>query len=161
MINLMRLEVRKNKIRTFIIASILISIAMLGFIYLFAYAPHIEPNDPDLMIFAGYRNIVALYGVVCMTAFSILASVMYSRFMIDEYTGKRLILTFSYPINRKKIVIVKLLVVSLFTIVSMVLCNLIVFTIFGVTELIHPLVEETLTLEYLFQALMILLPWLY
>ncbi|QGH32870.1 ABC transporter permease [Gracilibacillus salitolerans] len=149
MIDLMKFEIKRNKIRTFVLASIFISIAMMGFIYLFAYAPQLEPNDPDLLLFSSYNNIVTLYGAVSMTAFCTLASVMYSRFIIDEYTGDRLILLFSYPLNRKKILLVKFSVVIIFIFLSIVICNLIVFSIFGITELIHPLVEETITIKYI------------
>lgn len=153
MVELMKLELKRNKMRTYIVTAILISIVMMGFIYLFAYAPKLEPNDPDLLIFSGYNNIVALYGVVHMTAFCILSSVMYSRFIIDEYSGPRLILLFSYPVSRQKILLVKLAVVFLFTSLSMAVCNLIVFSTFGITELVHPLVEETITSAFIQDAI--------
>lgn len=152
MIDLMKLEIKRNKLKTFTLASTFISIAMLGFMYLFAYAPQLEPNDPDLMIFAGYNNLVTLYGVVNMTAFCTLSSVMYSRFIIDEYSGNRLTLLFSYPVNRKKILLVKLSFVFIFTSLAMTVCNLIVFSIFGITEYIYPLVNETINVKYMQDA---------
>ncbi|WP_156418648.1 ABC transporter permease [Lentibacillus amyloliquefaciens] len=153
MVELMKLELKQIKMRTYIKTAILISIVMMGFIYLFAYAPKLEPNDPDLLIFSGYTNVVKLYGVVHMTAFSILASVMYSRFIIDGYSGQRLILLFSYPIRRQKILLVKLAVVFLFISLSMAACNLIVFSTFGITELIYPIVEETITTAFIQDAI--------
>ena len=50
---LISLELKKNKISTYIIAGIIIAITMLGFLFLFAYAPLIEPNDKDMQIFSG------------------------------------------------------------------------------------------------------------
>ena len=44
---LIRLELKKNKLNTYIMGGIIITIIMLGFLFLFAYAPLIEPNDRD------------------------------------------------------------------------------------------------------------------
>lgn len=152
MFDLMKLEIKRNKIRTYIIATIVISICMLGLIYLFAYVPQLEPNDPDMKLFAGYNNIISLFSVLTMFGFCVLSSVMYSRFVIEEYTGKRVILLFSYPISRVRIFISKVAVVSLFTIISMSICNITVFSVFGITEKICPLVNESITLEIIIKA---------
>lgn len=48
---LIRLELKKNKLNTYIMGGIIITIIMLGFLFLFAYAPLIEPNDKDMEIF--------------------------------------------------------------------------------------------------------------
>ena len=45
MIKLLKLELKKQNIRTYIISSIIVSIVMLGFLFLFAYAPQIYSND--------------------------------------------------------------------------------------------------------------------
>ena len=39
---LFELELQKNKIRTYVAASLAIAFTMLGFLYLFAYAPMLE-----------------------------------------------------------------------------------------------------------------------
>ncbi len=148
----MKLEIKRNNISTFIISTIVISIVMLGFIYLIAYAPQLEPNDSEMNLFAGYNNIISLFSVLTMSCFCVLSAVMYSRFVIEEYTGKRAILLFSYPISRSKIFISKVVVVSLFTMLAMAICNIVVFTIFGVTENIFSLVSESITSEIIIKA---------
>ena len=60
---LIRLELKKNNINTYILADIIIAITMIGFLFLFAYAPLIEPNDKDMAIFAGYDNLISLFCV--------------------------------------------------------------------------------------------------
>ncbi|MBS4201678.1 ABC transporter permease [Bacillus sp. FJAT-49732] len=153
MYDLMKLELKRNNIRTYLISTFVIAIIMLGFIYLFAYVPQFDPNDADLGLFVGYNNIISLFGVINMTVFCVLSSVVYSRFIIEEYMGKRVILLFSYPINRGKIFISKILVVSLFTIISMILCNILIFVIFGLSETISPLVNERITFEIITKAI--------
>lgn len=150
---LIKLELKRNKIRTYVIASLIIAITMLGFLYLFAYAPMLEPNDKDMAIFSGYNNLVPLFGVLNMAVFCVLSAVMYSKFIIEDYSGKRPILLFSYPVSRKKIVLSKLGVVCGFTIISMVISNLIAFLIFGITENFIHLVSGDFTFSIMVQAI--------
>ena len=126
---LIRLELKKNNINTYILADIIIAITMIGFLFLFAYAPLIEPNDKDMAVFC------------------VMSAVMYCRFVIEDYSGKRPILLFSYPVSRKKVVLSKLLIVCGFTIISMVICNFIVFLIFGITENFIHLVGNNFTVS--------------
>lgn len=155
MIKLIKLELRRNNIRTYVIASIMIAIVMLGFLYLFAYAPKLDPNDKDLEIFLGYNNLIPLFGVLNMAAFCVLSAVMYSKFIIEDYSGNRPVLLFSYPISRKKILFSKLSVVSIFTIISMIISNLIIFLIFGITEKTMHLVSGGFTAAIMLQAIKI------
>lgn len=124
---LFELELQKNKIRTYVAASLAIAFTMLGFLYLFAYAPMLEPNDKDMAIFSGYHNLIPLFGVLNMAVFCVLSAVMYSKFIIEDYTGKRIILLFSYPVSRKKILLSKLGIVCLFTVISMTVSNIAIF----------------------------------
>lgn len=153
MIKLIKLELRKNNMRAYVRASIVIAITMLGFLYLFAYAPKLEPSDKDLKIFLGYNNLIPLFGVLNMAFFCVLSSVMYSNFIIEDYSGKRLILLFSYPISRKKILVSKLSVVSLFTVISMIISSLMIFSIFGLTEKTMHLVSSGFTTATMLQAI--------
>lgn len=149
---LIRLELKRNKIRTYVISSLIIAITMLGFLYLFAYAPMLEPNDKDMAIFSGYNNLIPLFGVMNMAVFCVLSAVMYSKFIIEDYSGKRPILLFSYPVSRKKIVLAKLSVVCGFTIIAMVISNLIIFLIFCITENFIHLVSGDFTFSIMVQA---------
>ena len=154
---LFELELQKNKIRTYVAASLAIAFTMLGFLYLFAYAPMLEPNDKDMAIFSGYHNLIPLFGVLNMAVFCVLSAVMYSKFIIEDYTGKRIILLFSYPVSRKKILLSKLGIVCLFTVISMTVSNIAIFLIFGLTEQFIHLVNESFTLFILAQAIEITL----
>ena len=149
---LIRLELKKNKLNTYIIAGTIITIIMLGFLFLFAYAPLIEPNDKDMAIFSGYNNLIPLFGVFSMAVFCVMSSVMYSKFIIEDYSGKRPILLFSYPVSRKKIILSKLGVVSGFSVISMIACNLIVFLTFGITENFIHLVGKDFTLSIMLKV---------
>ena len=149
---LIRLELRRTNFRTYVISALIIAV-MLGFLYLFAYAPMLETNDADMKIFSGYENLIPLYGVLNMTVFCVLAAVIYSKIIIEEYSGKRPILLFSYPINRKKIMLSKLCIVFVFTVIAMFISNFLIFIIFGVSEKFLHLVSGDFTYSIMFQAI--------
>lgn len=150
---LIELEWRKHNIRTYLIAVLIMAVAMLGFLYLFAYAPLLEPNDQDMAIFSGYANLIPLFGVLNMAVFCVLSAVMHAKFIIEAYTGKRVILLFSYPVSRKKMLLSKLGATGMFTILSMVISNLAIYVIFGVSEQFIPLVRERFTFSILLRAM--------
>ena len=152
---LIRLELRRTNFRTYVISALIIAVIMLGFLYLFAYAPMLETNDADMKIFSGYENLIPLYGVLNMTVFCVLAAVIYSKIIIEEYSGKRPILLFSYPINRKKIMLSKLCIVFVFvfTVIAMFISNFLIFIIFGVSEKFLHLVSGDFTYSIMFQAI--------
>jgi len=105
MMDLMKLELKGNTIRIYILSTLVITLVMLGMLYLFAYAPQLDPSDADMRLFAGFNHMIPLFSVLNMTIFCVMSAVMYSRFVIEEYTGQRVILLFSYPIKRGKIFI--------------------------------------------------------
>lgn len=150
---LIRLELRRTNFRTYVISALIIAVIMLGFLYLFAYAHMLETNDADMKIFSGYENLIPLYGVLNMTVFCVLAAVIYSKIIIEEYSGKRPILLFSYPINRKKIMLSKLCIVFVFTVIAMFISNFLIFIIFGVSEKFLHLVSGDFTYSIMFQAI--------
>ena len=87
-----------------------------------------------------------------MAVFCVMSSVMYSKFVIEDYSGKRPILLFSYPVSRKKVILSKLSVVSGVTIISMIVSNLLVFMTFGITENFIHLVGKDFTLPIMLKV---------
>lgn len=149
---LIKLEYKKHNLRVYVKLAAVITLVMLGFLYLFAYAPMLEPDDKDMAIFSGYQNLIPVFGVLHMTVFGVLSAVMNARLIIEEYAGKRMILLFSYPVSRTKVILSKLILVVGFTVIVMTVSSLVIFLIFGVTENMIPLVNERFTLATLKQA---------
>lgn len=153
MLNLMRLELKRNNLRTYQLATVFIFFLVLGFTYLFAYVPQFNPDDTDLLLFSGYANVFSLSILICMAIFCILSSVMYARFIIDEYAGKRAALLFSYPVDRRRVLLAKILVVFLFNFVAMIVCSVFALGIFSLTEQFAPMItSETLSASTLVAA---------
>jgi hypothetical protein len=155
MLKLIKLELRRNNLHTFIVSSIIITFVMFGLFLLFAYIPKLEPNDSDLVFFSGYDNLIPLFSVVNMTVFCVLSSIMYCKFVIEDYSGKRPILLFSYPISRKKIFLSKLCIVNMFTILTLILSNFLIFLIFGILEKILILINQPFTFSTMLWAIKI------
>lgn len=149
MYKLMKLELRKIKMRPYILASIMASILLTVFIYFISFVAKVE-NEPD---FQNYSNIFLFTRVISMIFFSILSAIMYSRFIIDEYRGEKLILQFTYPAKRIRILLAKIGVVTVFTIVAILISNIPPFVIFSMTEVISPIVQDSLSQELLFSTL--------
>lgn len=145
MIKLIKLELKRNKINTYVTASIIACIIMIAFIYFVAYVAQVE-NEKD---FQNYTNIFCFTEIIGLFIFSILSSVMYVRLIINEYSANRIALLFSYPVSRKKILLAKLLVVFLFTAIAMFICTLIPLSIFCVSEYVSPIVADTFSARLL------------
>lgn len=85
-----------------------------------------------------------------MVIFTILSAIMSSKFIIEEYAGKRAILLFSYPVSRQKVLSAKICMVFLYTVIAMCLCGTVIFSVFLGTESLFPVCSDTLTLPTFF-----------
>ena len=151
--NLIALELKRNRLRPYHIATLICGVTMLGFQYLMAAIPYMDPTEPDTELFSQYPFLMGITCLVCMAIFSILSAVMASRFVVEEYSGKRAILLLSYPINRKKVLSAKLMLVLLYTVGAMLLCGAVIQTVFFLTELLYPLCSDQLTIKVILQSL--------
>lgn len=153
MIKLIGLELKRNNIRTYVAASALSCIALVAFIYFIAYVAQVDTSRTE-MEFQNYTDIFRFTRAISIIIFSTLSAVMYSRFVIEEYSGKRAALLFSYPVSRSKILSAKLLLVFMFTSVSMMIGTAIPYIIFSITESVSPIVvQDVITMELVTDAL--------
>lgn len=127
---LIKFELKRNSLKTYHIAVVIITVVILSFLYLLAAIPQIDAADSDTEMFMSYDFIIGLGNIISMAIFSIMSSVMASKFIVDEYTGKKAILLFSYPVDRKKILDAKIIMVFSYTAISMLVCNGIAITVF-------------------------------
>lgn len=146
-------ELKRNRLRPYHIATLICGVTMLGFQYLMAAIPYMDPTEPDAELFSQYRFLMGITCLVCMAIFSILSAVMASRFVVEDYSGKRAILLLSYPISRKKVLSAKLMLVFLYTVCAMLLCGAVIQTVFFLTELLFPICSDHLTIKVVLQSL--------
>ena len=155
--NLIALELKRNRLRPYNIAVLICGVTMLGFQYLMAAIPYMDPTEPDAELFSQYPFLMGITCLVCMVIFSILSAVMASRFVVEEYSGKRAILLLSYPISRKKVLCAKLMLVFAYTVGAMLLCGAMVQAVFFLTESLFPICSNQLTIKAILQSLGFLL----
>ncbi len=154
---LIALELKRNRLRPYHIATLICGLTMLGFQYLMAAIPYMEPTEPDAELFSQYPFLMGITCLVCMAIFSILSAVMASRFVVEEYSRKRAILLLSYPISRKKVLCAKLVLVFAYTVGAMLLCGAVIQAVFFLTESLFPLCSDQLTINMFLQSLGFLL----
>ena len=123
---LISLEVKRNRLRPYHIAVLIGGFTLLAFHYFMAAIPFIDPTEADIAIFSSYDFLFNLNHLVSMATFGILGAVMGTRFVIEEYSGAKAILLFSYPIRRKKIMGAKLWLVFCYPVAAMLLCGIVI-----------------------------------
>ncbi|MDR1033195.1 MAG: ABC transporter permease [Bifidobacteriaceae bacterium] len=146
---LIALELAKNNIRIYLIAVAVITVVMVGFTYFYASVPYMS-NDEEFM---DYSSIFVLVSMLITVSFCILSAVMLSKFIVEEYTGNRAILLFSYPVSRRKILAAKLIFVLAFTFVGLIVSSFVTFSIFGAIEHFAPIVHIGVFAEALAQVM--------
>ena len=150
---LIKFELKRNSLKTYHIAVVIITVVILSFLYLLAAIPQIDTADTDTEMFMSYGFIIGLGNIISMAIFSIMSSVMASKFIVDEYTGKKAILLFSYPVDRKKILDAKIIMVFSYTAISMLVCNGIAITVFLSTESLFLLCQDSIDITLLWDCI--------
>ncbi len=142
--HLIKLELEKINIRPYVYTGLGIVICMLGLLYTFAMIAHVG-GDSDAAEFSTYHNIWVLVNTLQMAAYAVLVAVMFSTFLLKDYTGKNAILIFSYPTERQKLLQCKIALVSLFIAAFMIGGTILMYAIFTLSEAVFPLVPDQLS----------------
>ena len=116
MIQLMKLELKKVKLSTYVkemLICFLIATSLIGLFLCILIADSEAMNDFD-----GYTEFIILLDIMIRAIFIIYSSFCLNRMVIDEYRNKTILLMFTYPINRKKLFLAKLVMIFLGTTIS-------------------------------------------
>ena len=146
MLKLMKLELHQNRLKPYIFVTLMISVTLLIFAYFFAFAPHVRV---EANVFDNYEDIIGMTSILGVICFSIMSATMQAKFIVADYTSKRINLIFSYPIKRKKILLDKLLLVATFTVISQILCYTFVFGTFFLLNSVYSVVINGILSSYL------------
>lgn len=120
MLELMKLEIKKVKMGGYIKGAVIANLIMIaiGVIMLLVWKNEGNMQQTSL------AKLFSMNGMAVKAIFVVMASVLITRFIIEEYKNNTIALLFMYPINRKKLMIAKLLVVVSFTFVCIVLSSI-------------------------------------
>lgn len=120
MLKLIKLEMKKVKVGGYIRGALIANLVIIGMLLIMIFASKNEGN----LEFTSYTFSFSMVDTLVKATFIVFASVLVARFIIEEYKNNTITLLFMYPINRKKLIAAKLIIVVLFTFISIVLSNI-------------------------------------
>lgn len=120
MIKLINLEIKKFKLMRYwkgVLGANLGFVIFIGMVY---FLNKVEEEIP----FDNFEMASTIISAVVSATFIIFASVILAKLVIDEYKNKSIDLMFTYPISRKKIMTAKLIIVMVFTFMTVLFSTL-------------------------------------
>ena len=128
MIKLIKLEWKKNNIKKYTIAALILASALCLFIFALAYLG--IANDPETGVpdaAPGNDTISAPIELFTGMSFLVFTSAMLASFIVGAYKNKTMNLMFSYPIKRQKILASQMLAVWSFNFTALALTKLLLY----------------------------------
>lgn len=145
MLKLIALEIRKNKLAGILKGALYANLAILAFMILMVF---IDQSEAD-STFVSYADIFEGLYVFVKSTYIIFAAILLSKLVIEEYKNNTITLLFMYPISRKKLITAKLIIVFLFTLVNIVVAEIVIGGILvGINHYVN-VVQGQLTLSML------------
>ncbi|MCM3765069.1 ABC transporter permease [Neobacillus niacini] len=146
---LISLEIKKYKLFSYLKGVAIANLAIMAMLCLVYYGEKVE----GVVAYENYEMAFGVIGSIIRPVFIIFAAVLISKLIIDEYRSNSISLMFTYPINRKKIIIAKLAIVASFTFLTIVLSNLLIGSVFYLVDSYLHFVPEALTGKVLTDSL--------
>lgn len=112
MVHLIRLELKKVHFKKYTLFSVLAILLSMFFVF-------VALNDTSDSTYT-FENTFRAVEMIFAFVFIIFFAVLNVSLIISEYNSKTILLMFTYPVDRKKIIIAKLLMITLFIVVSMI-----------------------------------------
>jgi len=132
--HLIRLESKKNKLGWFVKGAILANIFILGLLCMISV---IEKSEGTEMM-KDVTGIFTISGASVRGVFIVFAAVLISKMIIQEFKNRTIHIMFSYPINRKKILSAKLILIVCMTFIAMTISHIVVMIGFiGLNQIFH------------------------
>lgn len=116
---LMKIEIKKINVKTYILSEIFISL-MLCFFMLVAMDSAKHGLAEPVMT---YSTIIKAIATFTIDAYVIFGAVMIAKTVIEEYTNKTILILFSYPVHRGKMIRAKLLLIYMFLTIGVIIGN--------------------------------------
>ena len=145
MFKLIKLEFKKFKIMGNIKGVTIANLIILAFLVMGIFASKAD-NE---MIFDTWNDTLLFTSMFVRITFSIYAGVLISKLIIGEYKNKTINILFTYPINRKKVMIAKLFIVTTFAFVSMIISNIFISSMLYILNMFISFTKEALTIGIL------------
>lgn len=109
---LMKLELKKVHFGKYILLSALMIVLSMYFVFVALYDSSGTARTYDNT----FRTVEMIFAFVFIIFFAVLVSAL----VISEYNNRTILLMFTYPVDKKKVILSKLMVVTLFITASMI-----------------------------------------
>ena len=146
MLNLIKLEFKKNKFNGSWLGVLIANIAILGIVALMYFDPGALENEITM---PNYQEAFFIIDTIIRATFIIYASTLIARFVIDEYRHKTMSLMFTYPVSRKKLIAAKLTIIFVWTTIAILLSNIVVTSALVLTNNYFGYIPGTLSSDIL------------
>ena len=124
------------------LAAFSLSIAML-----FLFIPDEEMGRGDAMIIREWESLIVLVSCVTLFGFAVLGAVIYVNAVFKEYQGKRSLLLFSYPIERKRMFRAKACLSGISIMAAAFIVNYLVLLVAGLTSNVFHIMPHSFGLK--------------
>lgn len=131
MMKLIKLELRRNNLKPYLWGSLGIFIFAMVMGVFFIALPIIDPSDPTSKEMSDFTMLSPLISIIVMGSYTILGSVMNTKFIVEEYTGRKNLLLFTYPQKRSQILLAKFTLTFVFTFSALILSNVVALLLIG------------------------------
>ncbi|MGN4126959.1 ABC transporter permease [Lysinibacillus sphaericus] len=149
MLNLMRLEMRKYQLGSYVKGAIIANFIILGFMFMILFISKIEKDTA----IENYQIALTVIDSFVRGVFIVFAATLIAKLIIGEYKNRTITTAFMYPIKRKKLIAAKLAIVITFTFGAIVISNVFITAIFFFISTTYHLIPDTLMTSVVMQQL--------
>ncbi|MGG0942373.1 ABC transporter permease [Bacillus subtilis] len=145
--NLIRIELRKMKMGWYIRGALIANVIIMGFMWLISYS---EKADGGVS-FQSTDEAFLIIGTFVRAVFIVFGAVLIVKLVISEYKNKTILVMFTYPISRKKLLTAKLMIAGGLTFITILLSNILIAAGFFWLNSIYHFIPGELTSEIISQ----------
>jgi len=154
MLHLMKLELKKFKLGWYVKRAIIANIVILALMIFVSIIAQVE-GDAEIR---NPETILLMASTIVRATFIVFGSVLIARLIIGEYKNKTILLMFSYPINRKKMMTSKLAIAAIVTFITVIVSNILVVGVFFGIDSYFSILPNSFTVDQLMQEGIKLVP---
>ncbi|MGN4675399.1 ABC transporter permease [Bacillus cereus group sp. MYBK225-1] len=154
MLHLMKLELKKFKLGWYVKRAIIANIVILALMIFVSIIAQVE-GDAEIR---NPETILLMASTIVRATFIVFGSVLIARLIIGEYKNKTILLMFSYPINRKKMMASKLAIAAIVTFITVIVSNILVVGVFFGIDSYFSILPNSFTVDQLVQEGIKLIP---
>ncbi|WP_178022260.1 ABC transporter permease [uncultured Paenibacillus sp.] len=147
MLQLIKLELKKGRLTSYLWGALIAYFAIAGMMMLIYFVDGANIEEPA---FRDHADLLSMIDLLVRATFIVYASVLLSKLIISEFKDKTITLLFAYPVNRKKLIFAKLAMVFVWTFVNVIVANLLVDLIMIGVNSVAGYLSDPLQAELLF-----------